>query len=99
MDRIKASNGLDVHDLMIINFKMKFEPLSAGETTSDYYDKRGIDWHGVHIMYFKLEEAEDNKDNITKEPAKYSICMDQILADGNKQDSICDAALKQITGG
>ena len=53
-------------------------------------------------MYFKLEEAKDDNGNITKEPAQYCVYMDQILADGNKQDFIClvsllDAALKQIS--
>ena len=68
IDRIKASNGSDVHALMIIDFKMKFEPLSARETTLDHYGKRGIGWHGVHIMYFKLEEVKDDNGNVTKEP-------------------------------
>ena len=81
---------------------MKFEPLSARETTLDHYCKRGIGWHGIHIMYFKLEEVKDDNDNVTKEPVQYSVYMDQILADGNKQDSIfvaslLDVALKQIS--
>ena len=87
---------------MIIDFKMKFEPLSARETMLYHYVKRGIGWHGVHIMYFKLEEVKDDNGNVTKEPVQYSVYMDQILADGNKQDSICvasllDATLKQIS--
>ena len=102
IDIIKASNDSDVHALMIINFKMKFEPLSTRETTLDHYGKRGIGWYGVHIMYFKLEEVKDDDGNVTKEPVQYSVYMDQILADRNKQDSICIAsllyaALKQIS--
>ena len=42
IDRIKASNGSDVHALMIIDFKMKFEPPSVREMTLDQYGKRGI---------------------------------------------------------
>ena len=53
-------------------------------------------------MYFKLEEVKDDDGIVTKEPVQYSVYMDQILADGNKQDSICvaslsDATLKQIS--
>ena len=102
IDRIKASNSSDVHALMIIDSKMKSEPLSARETTLDHYGKRGIGWNGVHIMYFKLEEVKDDDGNVTKEPVQYSVYMGQILADGNKQNSICvasllDATLKQIS--
>ena len=93
IDRIKAWNDSDIHALMIIDFKMKFEPLSAREITLDHYGKGGIGWNGVHIMYFKLEEVEDDNGNVTKEPAQYSVYMDQILAEGNKQDSICVASL------
>ena len=53
-------------------------------------------------MYFKLEEVEDDDGNITKQAVQYSVYMDQILADGNRQDSVCvasllDATLKQIS--
>ena len=102
IDTVKTSNGSNVHALMIIDFKMKFEPLSSRETSLDHYGKRGISWHGVHLMYFKLEEVEDDDGNITKQVVQYSVYMDQILADGNRQDSVCvasllDAALKQIS--
>ena len=53
-------------------------------------------------MYFKLEEVEEDDGNKTKKTIQYSVYMDQILADGNRQDLVCvasllDAALKQIS--
>ena len=102
IDTIKNSNGSKVQALMIIDFKMKFEPVSSRETSLDHYGKRGISWYGVHLMYFKLEEVEDDDGNITKQAVQYSVYMDQILAGGNRQDLVCvgsllDAALKQIS--
>ena len=102
IDTIKKSNGIDVHALMIIAFKMKFEPLPSRGTSLECYGKRGIGWYGVHVIYFKLKEVEDDDRNIAKEAVQYSVNMDQILADRNRQDSTCitsllDTALKQIS--
>ena len=103
VERLIQSGGKEVQALMIVDFKMKFEPVSARETTLDHYGKRGIGWHGIHIMYFNLEDVEDGKDGkISKQPVQYSVYLDQVLEDGNKQDTICvvsllDAALKQIS--
>ena len=82
IDTIKKSISTDVHVLMIIDFKMKFEPVSARETSLEHYGKRGIGWHSV-----QLEEVEDDDRSITKEVVQYSVYMDQILADRNGQDS------------
>ena len=103
VQKLIESNGREVQALMIIDFKMKFEPISARETSLEHYGKRGIGWHGVHIMYFKLEHVEDEEDGTISEKAvQYSVYLDQILDDGNKQDTVCvvsllDSALRQIT--
>ena len=98
IQRLKDSGGTDVLSLIVADFKMKYEPQSSRETTLDHYGKRGIGWHGVHVMYYKLEHVDGSSN---KEPVKYSIYLDQILSDGNKQDSMCvfsliDSALMQI---
>ncbi len=89
---------------MIIAFKMEFKPLSAKESSLYHYGKMGIGWHGIYLIYFKLEEVEDDDGSITKEAVQYSAYLDQILADRNWQDPVCftsrlDAALKQISVG
>ena len=87
--KLLDSNGTDVCALMIIDFKMKFESGSARETSLEYYGKRGIGWHGMHIMYYKLEDDQDDKDGtITKKPVQYSVYLDQILDDRNRQDTV-----------
>ena len=101
IDKLKQTDGKLVQAIMIADFKMKFEPISSRETTLSHYGKRGIGWHGVHLMYYRLEEHV-NDDGITvKVPVKYAVYLDQILADTNKQDCLCvfsmiDAALQQI---
>ena len=86
---------------MVIDFKMKFEPMSTRETTLDHYGKRGIGWHGIHIVYYTLHEVTDNNGTTKLETIKQSFYIDQILDDGNKQDSACvlsliDSALTMI---
>ena len=99
--KLKESNGDHVQCMMIVDFKMKFEPMSSRETTLDHFGKRGIGWHGVYLMYYQLKEHET--DNGTNEiiPVKHSVYIDQIMADSNRQDMFCvfsmlDAALQQI---
>ena len=88
---------------MIIDFKVKFEPGSTRETSLEHYEKRGTGWHGVHIMYYKLEDVQDDKDRTSsKKTVQYSVYLDEILDDGNRQDtvyvvSLLDAALRQVT--
>ena len=54
-------------------------------------------------MYYKLEDVQDDKDRtITKKPVQYAVYLDQILDDGNRQDTVCvvsllHAALRQVT--
>ena len=53
-------------------------------------------------MYYKLEDVEDDDGIISKKPVQYSVYLDQMLDDGNRQDAVCvvsllDAALKQVT--
>ncbi len=73
---------------MIINFKMKFEHISSRETSLEHYRKRAIGWHGVQIMYFKFEDDKNNEDGIiSKKPLPYTVCLDQMMDDGNRQDT------------
>ena len=50
-NRCILSNGKDVVAILICDFKMKFEPVSARETTLDHFGKRGIPWHGIAVLY------------------------------------------------
>lgn len=45
--------------LMMIDFKMKFEPERHRETQLQYYGKAGMSWHGAGIFY-KPEKGTDS---------------------------------------
>ncbi len=71
--------GKNVIATMIGDFKMKFEPLSALETTLDHYRKRGISFHGFCVEFYLLQEKEQEDGLFRAEPTKYTIYVDQIL--------------------
>ena len=96
------SNGKQIVALMIGDYKMKFEPMSQRETTLDHYGKRGISWHGFCLQFYllKSEKSDDGED--VKVTSKYTVYLDQVVSDGNKQDalsvySLLDAALGQVS--
>ena len=68
------SKGEDIRGLLVMDFKMKFNPISARESTIEHYGKRGISWHGFCPIYYLY-------DNESKEPIRYSMYLDQILSD------------------
>ncbi len=86
---------------MIGDFKMKFEPISSKQTTVDHYGKRGISWH-IFCLISYLRQIITAKDGAMKEePVKYTLYLNQLLGDSNKQDSssvlpLLDAAMAHI---
>ena len=88
---------------MIGDFKMKFEPMSSRETTLDHYGKRGISWHGFCLIFYlsstSFTDGDSTKD--VEEAVRYTVYLNQLLSDSNKQDSLSvfsllDAAMSQI---
>ena len=58
------------HTLVVIDWKMKFESMSARETRQEYFGKRGIAWHRCPLKYFQYEEGS---------AVQYNIYADQIM--------------------
>lgn len=89
----KCKTGvLPSHAVVVMDWKMKFESMSARETTQQHFGKRGIGWHGFLASYYVLEGSEANG---------YTIYCDQIVEGTNKQDtlavlSMLDAFLRQL---
>ena len=101
-DTCISSNGKKIITLMIGDYKMKFEPISSRETQIDHYGKRGISWHGFCLQFYLLEKERTKDGTTVSVPKKYTVYIDQIISDGNKQDSmsvysLLDAALAQIS--
>ena len=87
--------------IMIGDFKMKFEPISSRETTVDHYGRRGLSWHGFCLIFYLRQITTDKDGNVKEEPVKYTVYLNQLLSDSNKQDSLSvfsllDAAMAQI---
>ena len=88
------SKGNDVRGVLVMDFKMKFNPIHSRESTIDHYGKRGISWHGFCLIYYMY-------DDVNIDATRHCVYLDQILSDGNKQDTYCvisllEAGLKQI---
>ena len=72
------------HALVVIDWKMKFESMSARETSQEHFGKRGIAWHGCLLKFFRYEEGS---------AVRYNIYADQIMEGSNKQDSLAVASM------
>ena len=81
----KESEGKDIKCLAVMDFKMKFESMSARESSVEHFGKRGMGWHGFALMYYLWERNPTTNQYCTQ---KYIIYIDQVLKDGAKQDSM-----------
>ena len=76
---------------------MKFEPISARETSLEHYSKRGIGWHGIQILYYRLQEVVDDDRQSKKEVVSYSVYLYQILSHVSRQDLVRVVSLLIVT--
>ena len=80
---------------------MKFKPMSQHETTLDRYGKRGISWHGFCLQFYLIKSENNKQGEDSKVTSKFTVYLDQVVSDGNKQDSLSvysllDAVLGKI---
>ena len=75
---------------LIIDFKMKWEPMYSKEKATENFGKRGISWHGNRVHFWVWDSKRG-------EPVKKVIKLDQILDGGNKQDGLTVLALLEAT--
>ena len=96
-DKCIATKGSTICAILIVDFKMKYEPKSMRETTVEHYGKRGIGWHGCALIYYLYQQKQDDNnnmvyDNENNEPVmaakKYIVYVDQILEESNRQDGL-----------
>ena len=57
--------------LVIIDFKMKLEPIYFQETTTEHYGKQGISWHGAMIKFFTYDFDDINEEYVTTDNKFY----------------------------
>ena len=94
--------------VLTIDWKMKFEAVSARETTQQHFGKRGISWHGCLLTFFRYIEDEsmedgDDEDDVDEvgDAERVNVYVDQILEGTNKQNamavlSMIEAAIEAI---
>ena len=87
---------------MIGYYKMKLEPLSQREISLDHYGKRRISWYGFYLQFYLLKSDNTDQGEDVKVTAKYTVNLDEVVCDGNKQDalsvySLLDDALDQVS--
>ena len=81
--------GSSTTAIMIMDFKMKWEPVSGRESTQGHFGKRGIGWNGCCIVYYKREKIQKEDGTYEFKAIRYTSYIDQILSGTNKQDSMC----------
>lgn len=72
--------------LVVIDWKMKFQPRGSRETTLEHFGKRGIGWHGALMHVFVNEQEEDSNGTIVDVVRRKTVYCDQIMCGSNKQD-------------
>jgi hypothetical protein len=71
--------------LIVIDFKMKAEPIYYREKTSDHFGKRGMSWHGVLVRYWEYVMVLNGTAYKKMESRLY---YDHISSGDNKQDKV-----------
>ena len=81
MKKTCESTGSCQEAVVVIDYKMKMQPIYYRETTLEHYGKRGMSWHGAMLQFYSLEQSDGSK---TARLNK--IYFDHISENGNKQD-------------
>jgi len=87
MKQMCADKGCSDEAIVVIDYKMKFDPQYFREKTVDHYGKRGMTWHGVIVRFWQMEQTSDGADAV-----ETKLYFDHIAADDNKQDKESAAA-------
>lgn len=91
-----VQQGWSDEALVVIDFKMKLEPLYFREKTVDHYGKRGMSWHGALVQHFVVHDDRE-EDGVVDQ----RLYFDHISQGDTKQDreaviSMIEAILMRI---
>ena len=79
--------------IVLLDYKMKLEPIYYREKTSDHYGKRGISWHGAMIYYFSYER---NIETGTWHTVENTLYFDSLADVDSKQDKHAVLAMIEV---
>lgn len=87
-----VAEGSTTVAVILIDFKMKAEPLYFRETTQDHFGKRGMSWHGVQVRMWELMDGPNGP-----ELMENVLYYDQLSSTDNKQDNGAVISLLEAT--
>ena len=67
--------------VILLDYKMKFEPVYFREKTVDHYGKRGISWHGAMITFYTVVAVDG-----VRTAVQNRYYMDHVVENESKQD-------------
>ncbi|EFX81178.1 hypothetical protein DAPPUDRAFT_102749 [Daphnia pulex] len=67
--------------VILLDYKMKFEPVYFREKTVDHYGKRGISWHGAMITFYTVVAVDG-----VHTAVQNRYYMDHVVENESKQD-------------
>ena len=85
--RCKANKSSD--ECIVVDWKMKCEPMYHRETTQKHFGKRGVSWNGDCIHFYEYDAVKMNA-------IRKTIYLDQIMEQDNEQDGMAVAALLEL---
>ncbi|CAB9519427.1 unknown protein [Seminavis robusta] len=78
--RTSKSDGTKV--MVVIDWKMKFEPKGRLESTAEHYGKRGISWHGAFAYFYRYQIDQSTGEEYVE---RVVVKTDQILEGESNQ--------------
>lgn len=67
--------------VILLDYKMKFEPVYFREKTVDHYGKKGISWHGAMITFYTVVAVDG-----VRTAVQNRNYMDRVVENESKQD-------------
>ena len=83
-ERCNSDNQEEGH--LVIDFKMKMDPIYYREKTVDHYGKRRISYHGAMLQCYRFENGI---------PIQEKIYIDQVCGNNSKQDRLTVLSLME----
>jgi len=86
LENLCLSTKSTTKGVLVVDWKMKFQSLSAKETTFEHFGKRGLSWHGCLLTYFRYKEEIVNN-AVVPSAERVNVYLDQILEGDNQQNA------------
>lgn len=76
------------HAVVLLDFKMKFEPIFFREKSSEFFGKKGISWHGAVVFHMAARDDIENIEYISDMSSLATLYIDHIVGNQTTQDAV-----------